>query len=87
MKNILIFILLVTFVLLFSSQARPTLQEVRVSTNRNSTLINGFRSNAANYEIVNLPQDAYSSQKWTVNVKHLNRSVKYLNRKMETLEQ
>jgi len=29
-------------------------QEVRVSTTHNTTLVNGFRSNAANYEIVNI---------------------------------
>jgi len=57
MKKIFIFTLLVVVTLLFTSQARTTVQEVRVSTNRNTTLINGFRSHAANYEIVNIQQD------------------------------
>ncbi|MCL2722075.1 MAG: right-handed parallel beta-helix repeat-containing protein [Treponema sp.] len=56
MKKLIVITFLAAVVLLFSSQARTTVQEVRVSSNRNTTLVNGFRSNATNYEIVNLPQ-------------------------------
>jgi hypothetical protein len=63
------FIVLLTFAIVFCSQlfaggqndrgnsSGNNIQEVHVSTNHNTTFINGFRSNAVNYEIVNLPQD------------------------------
>ncbi|MCL1928543.1 MAG: right-handed parallel beta-helix repeat-containing protein [Treponema sp.] len=42
---------------LYSQKPRTNIQEVRVSTARNTALVDGFRSNAASYEIVNLPLD------------------------------
>jgi len=60
-KNIIAFVIMVitTFTTQISLQAqsRNNIQEVAVNTAVNTTIINGFRSNAANYEIVNLPQD------------------------------
>ncbi|MCL2209513.1 MAG: right-handed parallel beta-helix repeat-containing protein [Treponema sp.] len=58
-KIIIGLIISIITILLFTSQQTPgtNIQETRVSANRNTSLINGFRSHAANYEIVNLPQD------------------------------
>jgi len=51
-------IVVITILLLTSQQTpRTNVQEIRISTARNTTSVNGFVSGAANYEIVNLPQD------------------------------
>ena len=54
---ITVFAYLLVTVNLHSQTPITKKQEVRVNTARNTTPVNGFRSNAANYEIVNLPQD------------------------------
>jgi len=59
MKKIVFFAVIIIVILLFTSQTSPiNIQEVRVSVNRNTTPpFPGFTTEAANYEIVNLPQD------------------------------
>ncbi|MDR2965845.1 MAG: right-handed parallel beta-helix repeat-containing protein [Treponema sp.] len=59
MRKFILLALAPMAIVFFTSQQSPgtSVQEVRVSTARNTTPVNGFRSNAANYEIVNLPQD------------------------------
>ncbi|MDR2595814.1 MAG: right-handed parallel beta-helix repeat-containing protein [Treponema sp.] len=53
---IIVLITTAAAVVLFTSQTSPGIQEVRVSAARNTALVNGFKANSANYEIVNLPQ-------------------------------
>jgi len=41
----------------FTVSQRTSISDILVSTVRNSTLINGFKSNAATYDIVDIPED------------------------------
>jgi len=55
-RKAIIALITASAVVFFTSQISPVIQEVRVSAARNTTLVNGFKTNSANYEIVNLPQ-------------------------------
>jgi len=55
-KAIIALITTAAAVVFFTSQTSPGIKEARVSTARNTALINGFKTNSVNYEIVNLPQ-------------------------------
>jgi hypothetical protein len=55
-KNIIFFVIMSLINIIFTTRLFSQTQEVKVSAARNTALFNGFKSNAANYEIVNLPQ-------------------------------
>jgi beta-glucanase (GH16 family) len=58
-KNLCIFLFAAVFMAFSTCQSASYqgLKEIKISTVRNSTLINGFASNAAIYDLVDIPED------------------------------